>query len=339
MRIKEIKNKKSWDEFLTRKELGFFPFFQSWNFGEVQKKVGHDVLRIGILNENNKLVGIASIVDIQAKRGYYLHLRHGPVLLKFSKEYFKKILDFVKIVARKKGASFIRVSPLIKKELVDKNFFKKMGFINAPIHNMDAETCLVLDINKSEEELLKGMRKTHRYLIKKAQNMNIKVKQTKKISDLDKFLCLYSDLSKRKNFIPHKDIKEEFEIFTHDDQAVLFLAEYNEKIIAGAFIVFVDDMAIYRHGASRDGFRDIPCSYRLQWEAILEAKKRGKKFYNFWGIAPSDSKNHPWQGLTLFKTGFGGGRQEFLHAQDLPLNIWYWKTYFIETLTKWRKGY
>jgi lipid II:glycine glycyltransferase (peptidoglycan interpeptide bridge formation enzyme) len=151
------------------------------------------------------------------------------------------------------------------------------------------------------------------------------------------FMNLYKDLSKRKHFIPHKEVEKEFDIFTKDEQSLLFLAKYDSKIISGAIIDFVGDMAIYRHGASSSEYRNIPAAYLLQWEAILEAKKRGKKIYNFWGIAPENAKNHPWQGHTLFKTGFGGEREFYIPTMDLPMNIRYWKNYAIDWISTKKK--
>lgn len=339
LRIEEIKNKKIWEEFLTKK-ITFYPLFQSWNWGEVQKKLGFKILRLGLFDPPvGGLVGLCLITEIKAKRGHFLHLRHGPVFSPFKEIYFDFLIDFIRKIAKERKVSFIRISPFIKKESISEGFFKQRGFVNAPIHNMDAQICWVLDIGKPEEELLKEMRKTHRYLIRKAQNLDIKIIRTNKVSDIDIFLDIYSNLAKRKQFVPHRGVKEELEVFGQNNEALLFLAEYENKIIAGSLVLFVDNMAIYHHGASLSGYRDVPASYLVQWETILEAKNRGKKLYNLWGVAPSDAKNHPWQGLTLFKTGFGGERQEFLHAQDLPLNIWYWKTYFIEYVTKIMKGY
>lgn len=338
LKIEEIDDKETWERFLARKEIEFYPLFQSWNWGEVQKKLGFEIFRLGIY-ASDSLVGICLVVFVRARRGCYLHLRHGPVFLKFNDKRFFDLFDYIKKLGKQKNASFIRASPLLKKTEACPSFFKKNGFRDSPIHNMDAEICWVLDIRKPEDQLLKDMRKTHRYLIRKAQNMEIKTTRGRNVSEINVFLNLYRNLSKRKRFVPHSGIREEFEIFGKDDQAMLFSAEYRGKIISSALVLFVGDMAIYRHGASSFRHRDIPASYLLQWEAILEAKKRGKKTYNFWGIAPTDSKNHPWQGLTLFKTGFGGERKEYLHAQDLPLSLRYWKSFGIEYLTKLVKGY
>ena len=72
-------------------------------------------------------------------------------------------------------------------------------------------------------------------------------------------------------------------------------------------------------------------SYFLQWQIIKEAKNRGIKYYNFWGIAPNDNPNHRFAGVTMFKTGFGGERIDWLHAHDLPISNKYWLTYLFES--------
>lgn len=340
IRIQEITDKESWESFLLSADITAYPFFQSWNWGEVQKQLGFNVKRVGIVDQSSKkLTGVCQILDIRAKRGHYLHVRHGPILLNFSSKYFDAILAYLREEAKEKGAGFVRISPFVKKESISNIFFKERKFVYAPIHNMDAEVCWVLNIDKPEEQLMREMRKTHRYLIRKASNMSIKIIRSENLPDIKKFLPIYRKLAQEKHFIPHKGVKEEFETYIRDSQEVLLLAEYRGDVIAGVIISFVGNMAIYRHGASLGEFREIPASYLLQWEAIKEAKKRGKKIYNFWGIAPLEDKNHPWKGLTLFKVGFGGKKEEFIHAQDLPISVLYWKTYAIEYLTKLTKGY
>lgn len=333
--IKHIFSKQEWEKFLYE-HASTYPFFQSWNWGEVQEKLGFEVLRFGIF-DNKTLIGVCMVIVINAKRGRYLHLRHGPIFSRYSKEYVDCFIDYLSAIGKDKHAFFIRMSPLLAVGSVSEISDKKWK--NAPIHNMDGEICWVLDITKSEDDLLKNMRKSHRYLIRKAPSYGIEIFKTEDQKYISEFLEIYKDLSKRKHFVPHKGIAEEFAVLTKDKQVLLFLAKYEKKLIAGALILFVGDMAIYHHSSSLDAYKHIPASYLIQWEAIKEAKKRGKQLYNFWGIAPTAAKNHPWQGLTLFKTGFGGYKREFLHAQDLPLSTWYYKTFFIEYIAKMRKGY
>ncbi len=306
---KDISAQSSWDPFLLMHSPT--ALFQSWAWGEVEKQLGHRIWRWGWF-EKNKLTGIAQITKVSARRGTFLHVRHGPI-------GDVSMKDIVKL-AKKEHAWFIRISPQVQK-------VPYPGLVPAPIHAMDAELCWVLDLDKSEEELLAGMRKTTRYEIKHAAAAITKSK------DIDKFMYLYDETSKRQKFVEHKGIREEFETLDCD----LFLASHEKELLAAAIIVYFGDEAIYHHGASLPN--RVGASYLVQWEAIREAKKRGKKLYNFWGIAPDNKENHPWRGITLFKTGFGGRQVEFMHAQDLLVSPLAVIPRTIENLRKRLKGY
>lgn len=338
LKIRETVDKKSWESFLEKRK-DFYPLFQSWNWGEVQKTGGNSVFRFALVDNKKNMQGICCAYLVEAKRGRYLHVRHGPILSSFSPSSFEIVLNKLKEIARENTASFIRMSPFVSKKYIEQSFLKSKGLILSPLYYMDAQRCWILDIRPSEEELLKNMRKSHRYLIKKALQMDIKIIKSSDISYFDTFNNLYKSLAHRKQFVPHKLIKEEIEIFSKDNQAQIFLAQYGSKYIASAIVLYVKNMAIYHHAASLDEFKNIPASYLIQWNIIQEAKKRGLSYYNFWGVSSENSKDHPWYGHSLFKRGFGGSEYEFVPSYDLPLAIWYWRTYAIEQFSKWRKGY
>lgn len=302
--MKNIPNRQTWNKFVLKHAPG--ALFQSWEWGEIEKKIGHKVWRLTWPE------GIAQVVKVAARRGTFLHIRHGPI----GEVPFSDLIT----LAKKEHAWFIRISPQVQK-------IDYPGFIAAPIHAMDAELCWVLDLDTSEEELLMGMRKTTRYEIKHGAATVTKSK------DIQKFITLYSNTSRRHNFVEHTGIREEFETLDCD----LFLASHEKQLLAAAIIVYFGDVAIYHHGASVPN--KVGASYSLQWSAIREAKRRGKKLYNFWGIAPEDAPNHPWRGLTAFKTGFGGREVHFMHAQDLPVSPWYIFPKTIEEIRKKIKGY
>ncbi len=297
-------DKNTWDAFVMK--TAPMALFQSWDWGEVEKKLGHTVWRLTWPR------GIAQVVKVPARRGTFLHIRHGPI-------GEINIADVIKL-AKKEHAWFIRISPQVQK-------IDYPGFVPAPIHAMDAEVCWVLDLDKREDELLLGMRKSTRYEIKHASAT------VKKSRDIEKFIRLYNTTAKRHNFVEHKGIREEFDSLDCD----LFLASHGRHLAAAAIIVYWGDQAIYHHGASVPN--KFGASYLVQWEAIREAKRRGMKIYNFWGIAPDSAPNHPWQGLTAFKTGFGGRQVNFIHAQDLPVSPWYIIPKTIEGIRKKIKGY
>jgi lipid II:glycine glycyltransferase (peptidoglycan interpeptide bridge formation enzyme) len=104
------------------------------------------------------------------------------------------------------------------------------------------------------------------------------------------------------------------------NEAQLFLAEYEGKIIAGGIFTYLNQEAIYYYGASSNKNRNVMAPYLIQWTAIQEAQKRKCKIYDFLGITPEKAnKNHPWQGVTSFKKKFGGKIVNYSPAQEIVL--------------------
>jgi len=334
MEKKIIKDKQIWEKFIDKTSP--YALFQRWDWGDVQEKAGVFVYRFGFY-EGTTLFATVQATIVQAKRGNFLHIRHGPVVRQWEQKRIHVILRELFDVAKKHGCVMVRISPLIQESPEIKALFRSLGGIPAAIHAMDGECSWVLDINKSDEELLSQMRKTTRYEIRKAQKLGVIVEKTADSKKLSIFNKLYSETSKRHKFIEHHNIKEEFEIYAGKGNALLFTGHFDGKQLASAVILFSGGQAIYHHGASIPS--SIPASYLIQWEAIQEAKKRGMKRYNFWGIAPKNATRHPWAGLSGFKMGFGGEEQNTIHAYDFPVSSRYWLLRMVEFIRKLRKGY
>ncbi|MBD3280291.1 peptidoglycan bridge formation glycyltransferase FemA/FemB family protein [Candidatus Dojkabacteria bacterium] len=351
-KISRISTEEEWEKFIF-KHASFengstspASFIQSWNWGEFLVKQGQKTYRLGIYEvskSNNKenLVGVALGTKIEAKRGKYLHFRHGPVIDWENETLVKFILDELKAMAREEEVWFVRISPLIKKMGSSLN----SNSISSPTHDVDSEKTWVLDLNKSEKTLLSEMRKNTRYSIRKANKEGVKIFQTQDSKHLKAFWKILQDTVKRQDWHAYSFdyIKDEFETFVNEDQNALFLAEYKGNYIAAAIFNFYNGQSVYHHSGSLTEYRKIPASYLIQWEAIKEAKKRGMKKHNFWGLPLDENdklrQNHPWTGLGLFKTGFGGQAERWVHARDIPVSWKYWLTNTYERIEKRRRGY
>jgi len=342
MIIKEIKDKKTWQDFLCLvKEK---TFLQSWNWGEFQENVGNKIWRLGIYDEGDLILG-SLVVLINAKRGAFLFLPHGPAIKEgkqdFKKEGLKILLAELKKISEKEKPVFIRISSVWERNKNNKEVFEYFGFRKAPIH-MHPEETWELDIRPSERDLLMNMRKTTRYLIKKGEkDRHLEILQSHEIKDINVFNELYGKVVNRHHFVPFSldYINKEFSLFNSDNHISVFLGKYKKEVVSSAIVVFWQGIAFYHHGASSLKYPKAPVSYLLQWEAIKEARKRGCNSYNFWGIAPEgSSRNHPWAGLTLFKKGFGGYGKKYVETQDLILSQKYWINWIIEKARKKKRG-
>jgi len=329
-----IESAELWERFIAKHSPG--ALFQSWVWGEVEKKRGGVVWRFGAYH-GKRLIGIFQVRKVTAKRGTFLHVRHGPILVAQDRASWFPIVAFLKDLGRRQGAWFIRVSPQIEDSESHRQLLAVLGMRPAPIHAMDGEHCWVLDLAPREEELLAHMRKTTRYEIRRAQKLGVVVEKTVRPDKLGDFFSLYKKTAQRHNFVPHQGIAEEFTEFVKQQGALLLLGRYKGNVLGAAILLFYGQQAIYHHSASIP--TRIPVNYLIQWEAIREARRRSMVVYNFWGIAPEDNPHHPWRGLTLFKKGFGGREIRFIHAHDLPLSPWYAIPRTLETLKRVLKGY
>lgn len=349
MDIKEINIKDDWESFLykcTEKT-----FLHSWGWGEFNEKMGSKIWRLGIYS-GDSIIAVVLIFKVSARRGTFLFVPHGPVflselVLKDKRDALELLLIYLSDIIKEEKASFVRVSPILSNNPDNNTVFADLGFTEAPIH-MHPEVTWELDLTPTDDIILSSMRKTTRYLIRHAEkNPDIEIVKSSNIDDIKLFWPVYLKTAKRHNFtvFSEKYLIAEMESFIKDDNIVIFLGKYKGEVVSAAIFVIWQNMCFYHHSGSLTKFNKIPVSYLLQWHAIKEAKSRGCKSYNFWGIAPDINKDseaqkstHPWAGLSLFKMGFGGYRKDYVKTQDLIISSRYWINYWVEKIRKIKRG-
>jgi len=288
---------------------------QSWQWGEFHKNVSGNVWRLGIMEEE-KLAAVATIIEKALPAGKkYFYCPRGPVInIKNKNEKIKDIEDLlfneIKKIAENEGAMFLRFDPTFTiKDL--------KPTISQTIDVQPSQT-LILDLAKTENELLKQMHPKTRYNIKLAEKKGVKVYEAG-MAKFEEFWRLLDITGERDYFRLHGRDYYKAMLFLDKDFIKLFVAEHRKKIIAANIISFFGDTATYMHGASANENRNIMAPHKLQWEVIKEAKKKAHKYYDFYGI---DEKK--WPGVTKFKKGFGGEEIIYPGTFDLVFDQnWY----------------
>jgi peptidoglycan pentaglycine glycine transferase (the first glycine) len=252
-------------------------------------------------------------------RGPVLDYLHEPEKEKILEKLFSKIAE----IAGKENVVFLRVEPPVTVD--GPNPFKGLPVRSAHAH-YQPESTLILDLKHPSEELLKQMKPKGRYNIKLAEKHGVKVRVSdSNQKDLDIFFGLFSQTTERDKFAGHSekyyaDMLEKL----GENRAKLYIAEYNEKPLSAAIITYYKDTAIYYFGASSNEDRNVMAPYLLHWRAITDAKNAGFHFYDFFGISPEGSQNHPWAKVTEFKLKFGGERLNYFPAQEIVYRpVWY----------------
>jgi lipid II:glycine glycyltransferase (peptidoglycan interpeptide bridge formation enzyme) len=361
MQIQISKSVQEWESFLTAQKWS--PFLQSHTMGEVYQSLGEKPVRLEV-RENDQIIGVCQAIVVDARRGKHLAIMYGPILGKHQSmsraesrgpsanhQILQMLVDELKRIGKEKGCAFIRVSPFWPRSghpergASDESkggLLRSIGFRPAPLHMLAEHIWYINLQGKREDEILMGMRKTTRNLIRRAEKEGVTVRRSENpLSELDVFFKLYDETRKRHHFVPYSDdfIKTQVEKFSEKDQCALYIAEYNGEPVASSVHMIYGGETSYHHGASTAKYPKCYASYLLQWTAIRDALKRGDKIYNFWGISPEGVKKHPFAGVRTFKTGFGGELLELQGCTDLPLSSKYWKTWGIEMIRKWKRGF
>lgn len=357
MIIQEITVKSTWDTFFN--EVNSPSFHQSWSWGEFQKKLHYDILRLGIY-DNKKLIAIALVIKIKSKRGKFLFIPHGPLFhipaenltvtiqndqITAASSILKGLTEYLSELAQKEGFWFIRIAPPLAHTDNHLCFFREAGYRTSPIY-IHAETMWAVDVSQSEDQLLAGMRKNTRYLVRKAIKEGIEISKHTSSHAIDEFWKLYEVTFSREDFTPFPKsyISAEFEAFNSENAAVTLLGslpakfaqEGTLKFSAGALVLFTNSTGFYHQGASTHS--EYPVTYLMQWHAMLEAKRRGCNFYNFYGIYNPGRTPRAWKGLSLFKRGFGGFQVNYLPTQDYAVSPKYALSFCIDKYLCWKRG-
>ena len=280
-------------------------------------------------------VGHALMIVRNAKRGRYLEIPCGPLTDWSSKKSVNAVFDEIKKVGKDEKCVFVRIRPQLENSEKNLKLLSDLGLKKSPMH-LAAEHTVMLDLKKSEDELLADMRRQTRYEVRRAERFGITVEKSDSEEIFKEFHKIQAATAKRQGFVPPnlKTLLAEKEAFKGN--IVIYVAKTEDKKpIAYGMVIKGGKEGDYYEAASTDLNRKLPGAYALLWQAMKDLKAEGYERFNLWGIAPPNQPNHRYAGVTTFKTGFGGEVIEYVPAHDLILSkVGYLKDYVVEAIRK-----
>lgn len=317
----------------------------------------------------NELIGNEAVTEVDedgnlcvmyvknAKRGRYLEIPCGPLIDWEDTEVVARFFGRIKEIAKEKHCIFVRLRPQLVNTEENRGILEKIGCVVAPMH-LAAEHTVMIDLTRSEDEMLAAMRRQTRYEVRKAEKMGIVVKTSNSLEIFREFQKVQAETAARQHFIPpnldtllaeREAFSEKAKIYVaytgDDDSEISEEADKGVGISAGALkpiayglILGAGREADYFEAASTDLNRKMPGAYALLWQAMKDLKAEGYERFNLWGIAPPNQPEHRYAGVTTFKTGFGGEVVEFVPAYDLVIDPMRYKlNVLVETVRKKRR--
>lgn len=304
MTIISCDDKRQWDNYVN--DLGGHPL-QLWGWGELKSAHNWQVIRVlyqydGILKGGAQVLTRALPGPFKAMS----YLPRGPFGgLGDNQAAMDELVAYLKTQV---GGTLITAEPDTAAVNWGSGWRKSANTILIP-------RTLVLDLLKTEDELLADMTKKTRQYIRKSEREGVIVRQIKNREQLADVMAIYRQTALRANFAIHGD-NYYYDLFDKLGENNLLLgAYYNDKLVSFVWNAISSCTAFELYGGMNDEGQALRANFALKWQAIAKCKE--------WGIERYDMNGLLNDGISSFKEGFAGHETMLAGTYDYPLSPLY----------------
>ncbi|NWL14074.1 methicillin resistance protein [Paenarthrobacter nitroguajacolicus] len=264
-----------------------------------------------------------SFLAIEEKNpaGKVIYAPYGPVAE--SVEAFDAATAALVALAKAEGAVFVRMEPAAAGFTASDAdaLLRARGMTPAPV-NQQPELSWIVDLDGDFKDVLAGMKSTNRNLYRNIHKKGVTFRASQDPAEISVLLHFLHLTAARNGFKPQSDeyLTQVAASLLPNGAGTLFIAELEGEPIAAAFAYDSADTRVYAHAALDDTHRKLSAGIPLLVTLMADAKEKGLKHVDLWGVAPEDQPDHKWAGFTAFKKSFGGREVSYPGTWDLPVN-------------------
>lgn len=298
-------DKREWDDYIL--ENGGHPL-QLWGWGDVKSIHGWKAYRLFLYDENESVTGAVQLLirKLPWPLKSLAYVPRGPVVDDNNSADLLTVL--VEYVKRVHHSVAISIEPDSIEYAVPKGWKKSKN------HILPSKT-IILDLNKSDSELLNDMAKKTRQYIRKSASEAMTIERVRNKADLDKCLDIYRLTAKRARFDLHSN-QYYYDVFSKlADYSQVFAAYVDDQPIAFLWLAISADTAFELYGGMNDLGQQLRSNYALKWHAIRKCKEWGLLRYDFGGLLDG--------GVTTFKMSWAESSIDLAGTFDKPLSVNY----------------
>ena len=189
----------------------------------------------------------------------------------------------------------------------------RVGVHASPVFVQPRRT-LLMDLSKSDEELLGAMKKKTRQYIHKAERAGVVTEETR---DLDRFMKVLRAVATRDRFAIRSREYYERLLAAFGDRALLMIARLGDEDAGAMLLVRMADRAWELYGGWSGAHAEARPFYLLKWRAMLRMRQLGVRRYDMYGLA--EGADDPLAGVENFKLGYGGEVVAWIGALETPV--------------------
>jgi len=310
--IKSTCNAQTWDFFIEENYPQSGGFMQTWAWGMFQKSLERPIDRYAVM-DGKKNIAMFTLVEFNTRfKLSYGYIPRGPVMLRgIDTEKMASVFETIQEWSKKTFPRFmfLRLEPPIECAPPLKNHgFYIPSFYIQPRYNA------VVNLRKSEEEILASFHPSTRANIKKAEkrNVHVVIKDTVTESEYREFTNMIRDTITRNKGVNVYPNDSYFYSLFKNVPFVVFQAFQDNVPSSTHFVLFSGKTATYLYGASHTSNLSSKVDTYLHWAAMKEAKQKGLYYYDLGGIDPER-----WPGLTTYKRQYRGEELSYIGNIDI----------------------
>ncbi|MFZ1301925.1 MAG: peptidoglycan bridge formation glycyltransferase FemA/FemB family protein [Candidatus Microsaccharimonas sp.] len=301
--LQRCSDKEQWDDYVL--ENGGHPL-QLWGWGQV--KAGHGwVAERVFAYSDDKIVGAAQVLIRRLPTPFrsFAYIPRGPLVESLYTADFLTALSG--LVKRDHHSVALSIEPdALEFETPD-------SWVRSTNKVLSAETIL-LDLKKSESDLLADMAKKTRQYIRKS-DADVTIKQVRSQDDIEVCLDLYKATSKRAGFNTH-DKQYYLDVFLQlQDHSPIYIAYEGDTAVAFLWLAISEKTAYELYGGMNERGQELRANYALKWHVIKKVKEWGLERYDFGGLVAG--------GVAVFKQGWSADSTLLVGTFDKPLSPLY----------------
>ncbi len=243
----------------------------------------------------------------------------------------EKEIEQLRDEAIKMNAIGIRMEPNIPREQITNFQFSILNQFFKPGRKLFKDKTILIDLSKTEEELLKNMHPKGRYNVRVALKHGVTVREDNSDGAFEKYLeLMFAGTAKRQKIYSHgRSYHRLMRECLKNNIAHLWVAEYKNEIITADIIFKFKEGIYYAYGASKLEYKEVMAPTLLLWEIMKWGKNTGAKFFDLWGAEEG-------KGFSRFKEQFGGMVVEMAGTYDLPVNKWLYPLFRAAEGIRWK---
>jgi len=299
--IQKCGDREQWDEFVL--ENDGHPL-QLWGWGQVKAGHGWTAERVFAF-EGDEIVGAAQVLIRKLPLPFrsFAYIPRGPLVSDVLKDEFLAALAVM--VKRDYRSVVLAIEPN------SSVFEKPAGWVRSTNKVLSAETIL-LDLKKTESDLLTDMAKKTRQYIRKSAAEGITIRQVRTVEDLEACLHIYRQTADRAKFNLHQN-QYYLDVFHQmQDHSPIFAAYLEGQPIAFLWLAISSETAYELYGGMNEDGQRLRANYALKWFAIRKVKEWGLGQYDFGGLVVG--------GVSIFKQGWSAEETVFAGTFEKPLS-------------------